>query len=51
MRWPDRLLLAFIAVAMLVTLLAVAMLGQAPCEHQKRNAYWPYSVETVVLDR
>ena len=50
----SRVVLAVaIALTVLVTALAVAMvaLSQPAQAAQKHNAYWPYSVETVIRDR
>ena len=42
-----------IALTVLVTVLAVVMvaLSQPAEAAQRHNAYWPYSVETVIRDR
>lgn len=49
----DLLIWALAALVVAVVLAAVVMVScsQPAQAAQKRNAYWPYSVETTIRDR
>ena len=48
----EVLFAAFVAVAVFLVGFLVAVMVTQPHEaHAAKNAYWPYSVETVVRDR
>jgi len=48
----EVLFAAFVAIAVfLVGFLVAVMVTQPHGAHVAKNAYWPYSVETVVRDR
>ena len=42
---------AVIALAVLVAVFVLILCSQQRQGKQQRNAYWPYSVETVIRDR
>ena len=51
MRWFDYVLIgASCVMAMIVAISVVMMLTQPNTTNQKKNAYWPYSVETSIKD-
>ena len=52
MRWVDyALIAATVTMAVIVSVAFVYVLMQPKDAHALKNAYWPYSVETVVRDR
>ena len=44
-------IIAAVAIAAIIVFATFVVAAQPKPSHQLRNAYWPYSVETVIRDR